>query len=626
MEKFRNLTNNIFFKVFLSFVGLSFITFGVSDLVFESNNSWVAKINGKKINQINFERELETKKSSLYGRNPTPQLLEYVDSKNFRNAVLQQIVSEEILKNLISEMDLDLNSDLAIKQILDQVEFKNSDGDFDKARFQSFLRINNLNSERYLDELNFKISSNIIFSALDIQDMKVDQDLLTKRYQFQNQKRKISLLKISQSNLKNIPEIKTLEIKKFYKNNKDKYKFDELRDVSIISISKNSLLSDIKITKDETLLEYKNNNNKYIIPEKRKLYNIFFSELSDAKKFLSKINKNKNIKPQFKNNAKELFGKEENELILNVVKSELPRKISDKVFQLEVKDISDILQSDYGYHVVYVDNIIKSKKKAFIDVKKEIKDKLFNDKSNKAIKEKISRIEDESMLLDSVADFVKKFPFAKIKKLPAINIDMISEKGVRIEYNQIKDYIEDIFFLDQDQFSELIFADDGNYYLAFVSKIIDERQKSFKEVEGNIKNLLLKEKKESALSDLAYNISVELKENPANISKITKKYNIQFTKERFVKRSNQLYPEYLTSTIFSLERGEISRAINAFDGVYYIVILNEIVLPNRDEVDKDKLIKLESEYQNDIYSEIWSKLEKYLGNKYRVEINPTTKN
>ena len=68
MEKFRNLTNNIFFKVFLSFVGLSFITFGVSDLVFESNNSWVAKINGKKINQINFERKLEAKKYNLYGK------------------------------------------------------------------------------------------------------------------------------------------------------------------------------------------------------------------------------------------------------------------------------------------------------------------------------------------------------------------------------------------------------------------------------------------------------------------------------------------------------------------------------------------------------------------------------
>ena len=93
MEKFRNLTNNIFFKIFLSFVGLSFITFGISDLVFESNNSWVAKVNGAKISQINFARELENKKSDLYSKNPTPELLEYVNSDNFRNIILQRVVS-----------------------------------------------------------------------------------------------------------------------------------------------------------------------------------------------------------------------------------------------------------------------------------------------------------------------------------------------------------------------------------------------------------------------------------------------------------------------------------------------------------------------------------------------------
>ena len=125
---------------------------------------------------------------------------------------------------------------------------------------------------------------------------------------------------------------------------------------------------------------------------------------------------------------------------------------------------------------------------------------------------------------------------------------------------------------------------------------------------------------------MAHNISAELKESPKNISKITKKYNLEFTKERLVKRSNQLYPEHLTSTIFSLERGGVSRAINTIEGVYYIVILNEIVLPNKNEVDKNKLIKLDSEYQDDIYSEIWLKLEKYLGNKYQVEIKSTTNN
>ena len=200
MEKFRNLTHNIFFKIFLSFVGLSFITFGVSDLVFESNNSWVAKINGKKITQINFARELDKQKSLLYSRDPNNKmLLDYVNSDDFSNTVLRKVVSEEILKNLISEMDLDLDSKVAIKQVLNQEEFKDPDGSFSKLRFESFLRVNNLNSKKYLDELNFKIASNIIFSALDIQNINVDQDLLVKKYKFENQERNISLLMKAQS-------------------------------------------------------------------------------------------------------------------------------------------------------------------------------------------------------------------------------------------------------------------------------------------------------------------------------------------------------------------------------------------------------------------------------------------
>ena len=406
MEKFRNLTNNIFFKIFLSFVGLSFITFGISDLVFESNNSWVAKVNGAKISQINFARELENKKSDLYSKNPTPELLEYVNSDNFRNIILQRVVSEEILKNLISEMDLDLNSDLAIKQILDQEEFKDPDGSFNKLKFQSFLRINNLNSDKYLDELNFKIASNIIFSALDIQNNKIDPNLLIKKYQFQNQDREISLLRIYQSNVKNYPKITVPDLKNFYENNKNKYKSDELRKISFISIPKDSLISDIVVSKEEILLEYKNNSKKYLIPEKRKLYNMFVTDLSEAESFLNRIDQTKDIKSQFKKIAKESFDKEESEILINVSKKQLPNKISNNVFQLRVNEVSDVLQSDYGYHIVYLHKITPEDKQPIKDVEKQIKNKLFKVKSDKIIKEKISFLEDEIMILDNISSMI----------------------------------------------------------------------------------------------------------------------------------------------------------------------------------------------------------------------------
>lgn len=619
MQQFRDLTNNIFFKIFLSFVGLSFIFFGISDLVFESNNSWVAKINGKKISEIEFSRELENQKANLYSKNPSPELMEYTNSDEFKNIVLQRITSREILKNLIAEMDLDLNQDLAINQILNQKEFQDEKGDFDKMRFQSFLNINNLNSEKYLEQLNFEISSDMIFSSLDIENIAIDQDLLKEKYKFQNQERVISLLKIKEEKSDQKINIDELELKKFYRKNKDKYKTDELRKLSLITIKADSLTTDIKISDQEIAKSYQDNDTKYIIPEKRKIYNILFDDIKKAEDFISKFDQKKNLRKQFRKIAKKDFDKDENEILLNITKKQLPKQISEQVFDLKEGVISNILESEYGYHVVYVDNIVKSYKNPLKNVKTDIKEKLLKEKSNKIIDQKITEIEDEIMILDNISDFSKKFPFAKIEKLPAINSNMVSDKGQKINNNNISQIIEDIFFLDQGQFSEINKSDEKNlYYIAFIEEIIEEKQKTLKEVENDIKKEVTLIKKSELLTEKSQEIANKLKDNPEKINKISKEYKAKLLRNITIKRDSTSYPAHFVTNIFDLKKNNISNAIKISDKEYYIAIIHKINLPNIDKIPEKKLAEIESQYKNDISSDLWNKLEKYLNKKYKV--------
>ena len=619
MQQFRDLTNNIFFKIFLSFVGLSFIFFGISDLVFESNNSWVAKINGKKISEIEFSRELENQKANLYSKNPSPELMEYTNSDEFKNIVLQRITSREILKNLIAEMDLDLNQDLAINQILNQKEFQDEKGDFDKMRFQSFLNINNLNSEKYLEQLNFEMSSDMIFSSLDIENIAIDQDLLKEKYKFQNQERVISLLKIKEEKSDQKINIDELELKKFYRKNKDKYKTDELRKLSLITIKADSLTADIKISDQEIAKSYQYNDTKYIIPEKRKIYNILFDDIKKAEDFISKFDQKKNLRKQFRKIAKKDFDKDENEILLNITKKQLPKQISEQVFDLKEGVVSNILESEYGYHVVYVDNIVKSYKNPLKNVKTEIKEKLLKEKSNKIIDQKITEIEDEIMILDNISDFSKKFPFAKIEKLPAINSNMVSDKGQKINNNNISQIIEDIFFLDQGQFSEINKSDEKNlYYIAFIEEIIEEKQKTLKEVENDIKKEVTLIKKSELLTEKSQEIANKLKDNPEKINKISKEYKAKLLRNITIKRDSTSYPAHFVTNIFDLKKNNISNAIKISDKEYYIAIIHKINLPNIDKIPEKKLAEIESQYKNDISSDLWNKLEKYLNKKYKV--------
>lgn len=621
MEKFRNLSNNIFFKIFLAFVGVSFITFGISDLLVESNNSWVAKIGDKKISEIKFERKLEEQKGLIYSQNPRQELLEYLNSDNFRKVMLQRMVSEELLKTMISDFDLKLDDKLSLKQLLEQDEFKGEDGKFDKRKFISYLRINNLPEDKYIDELKFKIASNIIFSNLDIKNVQINPDLLVKKYQFEHQKREVDFVIVNDDNIKKIKPVTSEEISDFYEKNKKKFRNEEMRKISLISLSKDDLIGKINISDADINAEYKNSGEKYIIPEKRGLYHIFFSEKKEADDFLTKIDKNKDIKKQFIDVAKKFFDKEREEIIINVSKNELPESVAKQVFQDKVGNLTNILNSDYGYHILYIDNITPSSKKSLSKVRSEIIAKLQKQKSDKIVKDKISDLEGEIMLIDSVSELSKKFPFVKVKKLSFFDMDMMDASGNEIKNKYVKKLVDDIFFLDEKQFSE-IYSDekDNKYYFAFLDKIKEESQKSLKNSKSEILKSLTTDKRRKELTRLANEISMKVSDNLTNVKKIIRNYKLKPLKSVSLKRDNKFYPKHLVAASFSLKKNEVSKAIKISDEKYYISILRDIILPEEKDIAKKDLQKLQSKYQDSISADLWLELERYLQDKYQVRI------
>ena len=60
MELFRRLTGNLFFKIILGLVALSFVFFGVSGFILGNPNSWVAKIGNSQISLKKFNKALKS--------------------------------------------------------------------------------------------------------------------------------------------------------------------------------------------------------------------------------------------------------------------------------------------------------------------------------------------------------------------------------------------------------------------------------------------------------------------------------------------------------------------------------------------------------------------------------------
>ncbi|MFT5704024.1 MAG: hypothetical protein ACI9TO_001405, partial [Rickettsiales bacterium] len=133
MEKFRNLAHNIFFKIFLGFLGLTFIMFGVSGFILGGNNVWIAKVGGKTIPYDKFLQATQNDREAIYRSNPKKEVLEYLNSDQFKQDVLGRMITLSLVESLQQEFQIFPSKDLILREIVQNDSLKGPDGKFSRT-------------------------------------------------------------------------------------------------------------------------------------------------------------------------------------------------------------------------------------------------------------------------------------------------------------------------------------------------------------------------------------------------------------------------------------------------------------------------------------------------------------
>src|SRR5690606_3436502 len=119
----------------------------------------------------------------------------------------------------------------------------------------------------------------------------------------------------------------------------------------------------------------------------------------------------------FLEEAKKITKKKDAELSLqNIAKSDLMPEISATAFALKENEISAIITSPIGYHILFLSKINAASQISFSDAKDGIKENLIRAKQEKALNEKKADIEDDILAANSLDKVAKEFNF-KLEKV-----------------------------------------------------------------------------------------------------------------------------------------------------------------------------------------------------------------
>ncbi len=626
MQLFRNLAHNIFFKIILAFVALSFVLFGISGFLLGSPNSWVIKIGDTDIGQNAFNQALKADREIILASNKSAEAMKYLESQQFQSAVLGRIVNRVMIEKLQDEFGVEASRKLIMQEIAKDQSFKNKDGKFDHEIFKNFLAKNGFNEERYINEIANNVTGEMVLQSIPMV-APINLEQVVEMENFKQEKRLADVVTISEKNVKAPTNPSEEELEKFFTENKQNYSTPELRKVSYLEFSKNDFLKDLTISDSEIQAEYEKNKQNYMQPESRVFYHVVFDEEAKAAEFSAKLKEaeKSKINDEFAKLAKEFLKKDLKSIKLTITEKDLIPELAS-VFKLAKNNFSEILKSPLGFHVFLLTEIKESKPMSFAELKGGIKEQMLRNRDEKVLQAKITEIDDQILASNSLEEVAKKFNL-KSPSVVKISQEGKNQKGEEIvAVKNLENFAQNAFVAKKGQASKIFYAlKSSGFYALKVEEIEVAHEQKLEDVKSQVIADLNKKKSVAALEKLAQKIGEEIKSNPKSLAEIAKKYQLKIEKNREFPRvlyanfqGRQVpYKNKFIEDLFAAKKGEAT-SIQQSGQDFVIGVVSEI---KQSSMASSQSSSLRKQAEEDFKSELMQEFNNYLLTKNPVKVN-----
>lgn len=167
-----------------------------------------------------------------------------------------------------------------------------------------------------------------------------------------------------------------------------KKRLKEMRkQIAAEELIRKEIVEKVVVSEGEIKEYYEKNISSFVEPERIRVRHIMTSTEEKAKEVLEKLNAGGDFEQIAKQYSEDPMSKEIGGDIGFIQRGEVIKEFEDAAFKLGVGEISPIIKTQFGYHIIRVDEKVEQRQKGFEEVKNEIKSKILLEKQRKAFDE-----------------------------------------------------------------------------------------------------------------------------------------------------------------------------------------------------------------------------------------------
>ncbi len=484
--------------------------------------------------------------------------------------IVDNQIGDLVLLHEADELGLSVGEEELAMWLKQQLPFLFQNGAFGADQYRAFVTQRYGKSvPQYEEEVRRRLIVDVRLKRMVTDNVLVTDEELKEIFRIQNEKTKIEFVKVQTADFNSQIKPTGQQISKFYESRKQQYRIPETRSFKLMVVDDSSL-PPVELSDAEIARYYRQNRQRFEVSERIRASHILFT--TDGKSDEEKTalqEKAQSILAEIKQGADfaELAQEHSGDPgtapkggdLGWITRGQMVPNFEQASFALKAGEISDVITTDYGFHIINMHERQNSHVQALDEVLDEIRQEITQDRSYSARMKIVD---------DSIATARK---FGKDMESAGQQLNLPVRTLTNIKRGEQPPGLEGLANLLTSVFAtadgEVVSSNqEGKTALAVVTEIVPSRQAELSEVRGDVEQQYVAQEARRLAEGRAKELAETAKESK-NLEAAARRYRLQTTASDFVARGDSI-PELGAARLigdegFQGEPGTIVGPVNA---------------------------------------------------------------
>ncbi|WP_367068083.1 SurA N-terminal domain-containing protein [Oryzisolibacter sp. LB2S] len=389
LESIRKHTKWVMGLLFLLIIP-SFILVGIDRNYFGGGSPVVARVDGKDITQADWDNAHRMESDRIRAQSPDIDA-KLLDSPQARYATLERLVRDSVLQAAAQKMHL-LTSDARLARELQSIPqiaaLKRPDGTLDTEAYRALAGAQGLTPEGLEARIRHDISVSQVMGSVMASafagptESKQALDAIFQR-------REIQVARFNASDFASRVQVSDADLQAYYQAHPAKFQQPEQASVEYVVLDLDAVKAGISVSEDDLRTYYKENLSRLAGNEERRASHILISAAKDApaaerekakaraEELLAELRKAPGRFAELaKKDSQDPGSAAAGGDLGFFARGAMVKPFEDTVFAMKKGDISDVVETDFGYHIIMLTDIKTPRQPTFEELRPSLEAEL----------------------------------------------------------------------------------------------------------------------------------------------------------------------------------------------------------------------------------------------------------